>query len=121
MKKLLLISPFVLLAITGCGLSNVPPKTPIPTTTPTEATISTSTSATTSTSTAPKTSCNKEENCCVKDADCRYVWFTGVCNTPEYVAKIKKESEARGVMNGEAPRRDNVTCTCENAKCVTHG
>jgi hypothetical protein len=63
--------------------------------------------------------CNKEKNCCTKDEDCQYVWFTGACNTPEYVAKIQKENESNGLRNIEAPSRDNVTCTCGNAKCVT--
>lgn len=64
--------------------------------------------------------CDKEKNCCVKNDDCQYIWFTGGCNTSEYVAKAQKEAEAQGRINGEAPQRDNVTCTCENKKCVTH-
>lgn len=63
--------------------------------------------------------CNKEENCCVRNEDCEYFWFTGVCNTPEYVTKVQKEAEEQGRINGEAPPRENVTCTCESNKCVT--
>jgi uncharacterized protein YceK len=65
--------------------------------------------------------CNKEENCCTTDKDCEYAWFTGSCNTPEYVAKRQKEAQEQGMHYGEAPPRENVTCTCENSKCITHG
>lgn len=64
--------------------------------------------------------CNKAENCCVKNEDCRYIWFTGVCNTPEYVSKVLKDAEKQGVRIGEAAPRENVTCTCEHNTCVTH-
>lgn len=73
-----------------------------------------------STSTKEKLLCNKEENCCVKNEDCKYIWVTGACNTPEYVTKIQKEAEAQERRNGEAPPRENVTCTCESNKCVIH-
>jgi hypothetical protein len=66
-------------------------------------------------------SCNKEENCCIKNEDCGYAWFTGRCNTPEYVSKRMRVAEEKGLHLGEAPPRENVTCTCENNKCVTHG
>ena len=65
-------------------------------------------------------SCKKEENCCVKDGDCEYIWFTGACNTPEYVAKTQIENEEKGLFLGEAPPRENVTCTCESNRCITH-
>ena len=65
--------------------------------------------------------CNKEENCCMKDGDCWYAWFTGGCNTPEYVSKRHKEAEEKGILIGEAPPRENVTCTCEDSVCITHG
>ncbi len=64
--------------------------------------------------------CNKEENCCTINEDCKYIWFTGGCNTSEYVIKVQKEDEENGIRMGAAPRRENVTCTCENNKCVTH-
>jgi len=64
--------------------------------------------------------CAKEENCCVTNEDCKYIWFTGTCNTPEYVTKIQKEVEEQGRLNGEARPRENVTCTCESNQCVTH-
>jgi len=64
--------------------------------------------------------CNKENNCCVEDSDCQYIWYTGGCNTPEYVAKTQKEAQKQGILLGEAPSRENVTCTCENHKCITH-
>lgn len=65
-------------------------------------------------------SCDKEANCCLVDEDCQYIWYTGGCNTPEYVAKKLKEAQEKGIYIGEAPLRENVTCTCENDKCVTH-
>ena len=65
-------------------------------------------------------SCNKEENCCTRNEDCEYIWFTGECNTPEYIAKKQKEAAALGISLGEAPKRDNVSCTCEQSQCVTH-
>jgi hypothetical protein len=64
--------------------------------------------------------CDKSDNCCVQNEDCQYISYTGGCNTPEYVAKIQKEAEKKGLRNGEAPLRKNVTCTCESSKCVTH-
>lgn len=69
---------------------------------------------------AQNLSCNKKENCCVVNEDCKYIWFTGGCNTQEYVSKILKDAEEQGMKIGEAPLRENVTCTCENNKCVTH-
>ncbi|MDD2516045.1 MAG: DUF2569 family protein [Candidatus Gracilibacteria bacterium] len=69
---------------------------------------------------APEQICNKEENCCTINEDCKYIWYTGGCNTSEYVAKMQKEAQEKGALIGEAPRRENVTCTCENNKCVTH-
>ena len=65
-------------------------------------------------------SCNKEENCCVNNADCQYIVFTGRCNTPEYVSNTLKEAQKKGMNIGEAPHRKNVTCTCEKNTCVTH-
>lgn len=64
--------------------------------------------------------CKREENCCLKDDDCKYVWVTGACNTLEHVAKKQKESTNQGRREGEAPPRENVICTCELNKCVTH-
>jgi hypothetical protein len=64
--------------------------------------------------------CTKENNCCKKEDDCKYIWFTGQCNTPEYITKVQKENEKRGLRQGEAPYRENVTCTCENNACLTH-
>lgn len=65
-------------------------------------------------------SCDKAANCCETSEDCGYVWFAGGCFTPEYIAKEQKEDEEKGLNRGEAPPRDNVTCTCENSKCTTH-
>ncbi len=66
--------------------------------------------------------CIKAENCCLANDDCQYIWYTGGCNTPEYVAQRRKElNEEQGITYiGEAPYRENVTCSCENNKCVTH-
>jgi uncharacterized protein YxeA len=66
-------------------------------------------------------SCIKEDNCCLKSDDCKYAWFTGACYTPEYVTKLQNEAEAKGMNVGEAQPRENVTCTCESNKCITHG
>lgn len=63
--------------------------------------------------------CNKEEDCCTKNEECKYIWYTGGCNTPEYVNEVQKKAEAQGMHIGEAPPRENVTCSCENNKCVT--
>ena len=62
----------------------------------------------------------KNEDSCNQNDDCKYIWFTGGCHTPEYVAKIQKEAESVGRRNGEAPSRENVFCTCESNVCVTH-
>lgn len=62
--------------------------------------------------------CTKDNNCCKKDNDCKYIWFTSGCNTPEYVTKVQKENEKRGLRQGEAPYRENVTCTCESNTCL---
>jgi cytochrome c-type biogenesis protein CcmE len=64
--------------------------------------------------------CKKDENCCTKNDDCRYISYTGSCNTPEYVTRVQKEAATQGRRNGEAPPRDNVTCTCERNSCITH-
>jgi len=63
-------------------------------------------------------SCERENNCCRSNVDCQYVWYTGGCNTPEYVAIRQKEAREAGVKLGEAPRRENITCTCEMNRCV---
>jgi hypothetical protein len=65
--------------------------------------------------------CNKEDNCCMKDEDCKYAWFAGSCYVPEYMKKQLEEAEKQGMHYGEAPPRENVTCTCESNKCITHG
>jgi hypothetical protein len=59
-------------------------------------------------------------NFCKVDDDCQYIWYTGGCNTPEYVAQKQKETKEKGMSMEEAPERENVTCTCNNNKCVTH-
>ena len=65
---------------------------------------------------------DKEKNICLTDSDCEYIWVTGACNTPEYVARImKKCQDGSGPCLLEAPPRENVTCTCESNKCITHG
>jgi hypothetical protein len=60
------------------------------------------------------------DNVCKENTDCEYIWYTGGCYTPEYVAKKYKEAEEKGMNIGEAPPRDNVICTCESSKCITH-
>ncbi|MBU0760893.1 MAG: hypothetical protein KJ600_02320 [Nanoarchaeota archaeon] len=67
-------------------------------------------------------SCSKEENCRVENENCQYVWFTGRCNTPEYVSQVMNKCEdGSGPCQSEALSRENVVCTCENNKCVTYG
>jgi hypothetical protein len=63
---------------------------------------------------------SKNEDFCSQNKDCVYVWYTGACHTSEYVDKVQKESETAGIRNGEVPSRENVTCTCQSNKCVTH-
>ena len=59
-------------------------------------------------------------NICKKDDDCKYIWSTGGCHTPEYVDReMKKCQDKTGPCPSEAQPRENVTCTCENSKCVT--
>ncbi len=64
---------------------------------------------------------DKEKDMCKVNSDCKYIWFTGGCNTPEYVAKIQKEAQEQGIVIGEAEPREGVTCTCEDNACITHG
>lgn len=65
--------------------------------------------------------CIKSNNCCEIANDCEYIWFTGGCYVPEYVTRVQKEAQEKGVHIGEAPEREGVTCSCESNKCVTHG
>ena len=63
--------------------------------------------------------CQKSNNCCSIDSDCKYIWYTGSCNTPEYVDKIQHQSG--GPSNSEAPWSPApVNCSCENNKCITN-
>jgi len=64
--------------------------------------------------------CDKEQNCCINSDDCEYIWYTWGCNTADYVAKKQKEAKEQRTLIGEAPRRENVTCSCENNICITH-
>lgn len=64
--------------------------------------------------------CLKENNCCLTNDDCKYVFFTGGCNTLEYVSKIEEEAKKTGRKIGEALPRENITCTCEQNICITH-
>lgn len=60
-------------------------------------------------------------NICTVNDDCKYISQTGGCNIPEYVAQRQKEAEAQGLFIGEAsPLIGEVTCTCENNKCITN-
>ena len=63
--------------------------------------------------------CNIKDYC-DKEKDCEYIWFTGACYNPKYVAECRKKLEEQGLRPGEAPPREGVTCTCENNKCITH-
>ncbi|KKT18605.1 MAG: hypothetical protein UW02_C0026G0001 [Candidatus Nomurabacteria bacterium GW2011_GWB1_43_7] len=67
------------------------------------------------------TSSDLVNNICKVNSDCRYIWYTGGCNTPEYVGEIMKKCQDKsGPCPSEAQPRENVTCTCESNKCVTH-
>jgi hypothetical protein len=66
-------------------------------------------------------SCIKSNNCCEVASDCEYIWFTGGCYVPEYVTRVQKEAQEKGMHIGEAREREGVTCSCENNKCITHG
>ena len=69
--------------------------------------------------------CVKENNCCDKNNDCEYFWYTGGCQTPEYVSKVNEENAKIGLRPGESPPFDGkVNCTCESKKCIardSHG
>jgi len=79
----------------------------------------------TSSPTTETSVCVKENNCCDKDDDCEYFWYTGGCQTPEYVGKVNEENAKKGLRPGEAPPFDGkVNCTCESKKCFardSHG
>jgi hypothetical protein len=65
--------------------------------------------------------CNKEKNCCMKNEDCQYIWFAGGCYTPEYIKMIMDRCKnGSGPCPSEAQPRENVTCACENNKCITN-
>ncbi|MFZ2072192.1 MAG: hypothetical protein WAV10_00720, partial [Minisyncoccia bacterium] len=60
--------------------------------------VNTSTQNTTTAATI--ISCVKENNCCIQDTDCKYISYTGGCNTPEYVVKKNKEAVEQGMQIG---------------------
>jgi hypothetical protein len=63
----------------------------------------------------------KEKNICAVDTDCKYVWYTGGCYTPEYLSRTQERARCEGIrIGGERPPREGVTCTCEKSACVTH-
>jgi hypothetical protein len=65
--------------------------------------------------------CDKQKNCCTKNEDCQYIWFAGGCYTPEYIKIIMDRCEdGSGPCPSEAEPRDNITCACENNKCITN-
>ncbi|NTV23588.1 MAG: hypothetical protein HGA85_04400 [Nanoarchaeota archaeon] len=64
---------------------------------------------------------DKEANMCASDSDCKYVGFTGGCNTPEYVAVVMKKCQDKtGPCPQEATLQPQAACTCESNKCVAH-
>ena len=65
--------------------------------------------------------CGLVSDTCQKDADCGYAWFTGACHNPAWVQQRQELAQRQGLLLGEAPPRENVTCTCEQNICVTHG
>jgi len=65
---------------------------------------------------------DKTKNMCEVDSDCEYIWYTGGCKTPESVAGVMdKCRDGSGPCPSESMRRENVTCSCENNTCITHG
>jgi len=64
---------------------------------------------------------DKEKNMCETNSDCEYIWYTGGCNTPEYVGKQQQDALDQGIFIAEVPQREGVTCSCENNECITHG
>jgi len=63
--------------------------------------------------------CVKENDCCNENNDCEYFWYTGGCQTPEYVKKVNEENAKRGLRQGEAqPFDGKVNCACENKTCL---
>jgi hypothetical protein len=65
-------------------------------------------------------SCSKI-SICGSDDDCEYIWYTGGCYNPDYVVPCYEYQKSQGILPSEAPRRENVTCSCENNECITHG
>lgn len=66
-------------------------------------------------------STNTDITFCETLNDCSYRIFTGGCYNTEVVNQNLKNAESTGMHIGEAPPIDgNVTCTCEQNKCVTH-
>jgi hypothetical protein len=69
-----------------------------------------------------KTAGDNETSACHADLDCSYIWYAGGCYTPAYVAAVMQKCQDKtGPCPAEAPKRENVTCTCEDNLCVTHG
>jgi len=65
--------------------------------------------------------CFIENNCCIQDSECVYIWPTGECNTPEFIEKVNEQNKKIGISPHHAQPREGVTCTCENNICITHG
>lgn len=59
-------------------------------------------------------------NICSENNDCKYIWYTGGCYIPEYIAERQKKNQEQGLSISEAQPRENVTCLCENNVCITH-
>ena len=58
---------------------------------------------------------------CMQNDDCAYFWYAGGCFSKTYQPKCMNEMVSIGLFMGEAPPRENVNCTCESQKCITHG
>ena len=65
--------------------------------------------------------CGLVSDTCQNDSDCGYAWFTGACHNPAWVQQRQELAANQGLLLGEAPPRENVTCTCGNKICITHG
>jgi hypothetical protein len=61
---------------------------------------------------------DKVKDQCAQDNDCQFIWFTGGCHTPEYVARVEADNKRLGIDLGRAPYREGIKCACVKAACV---
>jgi len=61
--------------------------------------------------------CNTKGACTSND-DCAYFGYAGGCFNKENLPKCMEEMTDCGLYPGEAPMRENVTCSCQDGACV---